>query len=136
MYEHIFSKGHIKSVQSRKLWSHAQSVNSVSAKHGLVKAVPEMIRQGACIATVQASLPFTTGIEILKDLYNQFLAHPSNLLSGLAHLLLCMVHVPVVFFKLPVRRLQLLLETSLYPQMRFTVQEERGLVILLTRLSV
>jgi hypothetical protein len=59
---------HINEVKARASRRNAQSVASVSAAHGRLQAVPQMIRQGACIAAAQASLPFTAGSVMLAGL--------------------------------------------------------------------
>ena len=68
IYKHILSQSHINEVKARASRRNAQSVASVSAAHGRLQAVPQMIRQGACIAAAQASLPFTAGSVMLAGL--------------------------------------------------------------------
>ena len=68
IYKHILSQSHINEVKARASRRNAQSVASVSAAHGRLQAVPQMIRQGACIAAAQASLPFTAGLVMLAGL--------------------------------------------------------------------
>jgi len=61
IYKHLLSQSHIKEVQARAYRRGTQSVESVSMAHARLQAVPQTIRQGACIAAAQASLPFTAG---------------------------------------------------------------------------
>ena len=67
-YKHILSQSHINEVKARASHRNAQSVASVSAAHGRLQAVPQMIRQGAYIAAAQASLSFTADSVMLVGL--------------------------------------------------------------------
>ena len=68
VYKHILTREHMDKVKGRAALRGVQSVESAAASAAQLQLVPQMIRQGACVATAQASLPFTAGTLMLDGL--------------------------------------------------------------------
>ena len=72
IYKHLLTDKHINEVKARASLRGVQNVASTAAAHAQLQLVPQMIRQGTCIAAAQASLPFTAGSLMLEGLKNIF----------------------------------------------------------------
>ena len=68
IYTHLLSEKHMIEVKTRAALRGVQNVASAAAAHAQLQMVPQMIRQGTCIAAAQASLPFTAGSLMLEGL--------------------------------------------------------------------
>ena len=68
IYTHLLSDKHMNEVKTRAALRGVQNVASAAAAHAQLQMVPQMIRQGTCIAAAQASLSFTVGSLMLEGL--------------------------------------------------------------------